>query len=630
MQNKKLLFLMIFGLSISVSVFSQIPFQQLPQREVSNPKADKNWEFVKNRLFNGETNIVRKYNSDILIRLAGNPNKEDSTIVSDLISQLKNTISVIDARYTKTGGNLVLTIENAPDFLRNETKSRASGVGIGYKNFNYYVRKHPDEFQASYVARMDTMVNDFSEVTLLFNDSVSFFARKKLIEYEVIQLLCEVRMKYYDSQPFSKGAILEKPYSLADPLETEFTSVDKFLLSKLYDFDFQKQFKEYVIKSSSWRYYMNFAHKAYMRTIGISTTLILALIILLATYKPIFRHKFKKDFLNYFIRGVVVAVSIYLLQYIYSFFTISRSGINLEFVIKSIVLFPAIISLSISTPLYLVERILLRPKMSRYVQLVIKIILILTVILLLSFIGNQLAVYWPRQFFDFFALGIILSVGRGTLMFIDYSEELRALAKDTEISKLKELKAKAEVQSLHSRINPHFLYNSLNSIAGLAHSNPDKTEKMALSLSDLFRYSINRKDEQMSSIREEVEIVRSYLEIEQIRFGDRLSFKFEVDKNLEILQIPRFIIQPLVENAIKHGISNIEGKGEITISVQKNEDAIVITVGDNGPAFPDGLVSGYGLQSLYDLLNLTYGEKAGVNWQNMPDKFIRVTIPIEL
>jgi sensor histidine kinase YesM len=122
-------------------------------------------------------------------------------------------------------------------------------------------------------------------------------------------------------------------------------------------------------------------------------------------------------------------------------------------------------------------------------------------------------------------------------------------------------------------------------------------------------------------------MVRTYLEIEQIRFGERMTFSIIVDKSIENQQISRFLFQPLVENAIKHGISNIDGKGEISISVMKIKEEIVITVGDNGPSFPDGLVSGYGLQSLYDLLNLIYGDKAKVNWQNTPNKQITVTIP---
>ena len=86
-------------------------------------------------------------------------------------------------------------------------------------------------------------------------------------------------------------------------------------------------------------------------------------------------------------------------------------------------------------------------------------------------------------------------------------------------------------------------------------------------------------------------------------------------------------MQPLVENAIKHGISKIEGEGEISLTIKKANQQIEIEVADNGPDFPEGLVAGYGLQSLYDLLKICYKDKAEVNWQNAPAKMITVRIP---
>ena len=116
-------------------------------------------------------------------------------------------------------------------------------------------------------------------------------------------------------------------------------------------------------------------------------------------------------------------------------------------------------------------------------------------------------------------------------------------------------------------------------------------------------------------------------EIEKIRFGDRLQFKIDVDKELEDNEIPLFLIQPLVENAVKHGISQNEGEGKIVLKISKEQNEILISVSDNGPDFPEGLVSGHGLQTVFDLLRLTYGEKASLNWTNTPEKMIIITIP---
>jgi sensor histidine kinase YesM len=191
---------------------------------------------------------------------------------------------------------------------------------------------------------------------------------------------------------------------------------------------------------------------------------------------------------------------------------------------------------------------------------------------------------------------------------------------------MRELQLTTELNSLHARINPHFLYNALNSIASLARLDEIKTEKMALSLSDLFRYSVNRKGEKMTTIKEEIEMVENYLQIEKIRFEDRLEFSLHVDESLYYHKIPRFILQPLVENAIKHGISKLEEKGYILLVIIKKNNSLHLSVSDNGPDFPDGLLSGHGLQSVFDLLHLSYGENASLNWENLPKKKITITI----
>jgi two-component system, LytTR family, sensor kinase len=160
----------------------------------------------------------------------------------------------------------------------------------------------------------------------------------------------------------------------------------------------------------------------------------------------------------------------------------------------------------------------------------------------------------------------------------------------------------------------------------LAHTDADKTEKMALSLSDLFRHSINQKEKKTNTLGDELSLVRNYLEIEQIRFGDRLQFSIDVEPDLLSLEIPMFILQPLVENAIKHGISKIEEQGEINLQITKNNNGILISVQDNGPDFREGLVSGHGLQTVYDLLRFSYGDKTEISWHNQPKKEITIFI----
>jgi LytS/YehU family sensor histidine kinase len=198
--------------------------------------------------------------------------------------------------------------------------------------------------------------------------------------------------------------------------------------------------------------------------------------------------------------------------------------------------------------------------------------------------------------------------------------------KDVELAKMKELKNQAELNALHSRINPHFLYNSLNSIASLAHINPDKTENMAVALSELFRYSINKENKTYVTVKEELEMVKKYLEIEKTRFGDKLNYTIIADEMVKEKLIPKFLIQPLAENAIKHGLSKITEAGRIAIEVKQLENDLVIAIFDSGPDFPEEPVSGYGLQNLNDKLEIIYGKDAFISWENGENKHFKITI----
>lgn len=197
---------------------------------------------------------------------------------------------------------------------------------------------------------------------------------------------------------------------------------------------------------------------------------------------------------------------------------------------------------------------------------------------------------------------------------------------ESKLSHLRELKTKAELNSLHSQVNPHFLYNALNSIAGLAHENADKTEHMALSLSKLFRYSINKEKSDWTTVEEELEMVNIYLEVEKIRFDEQLSYSIEVADSFKEIKIPRFIIQPLVENAVKHGLSKSITKGEIKVVISLDKDWLSIDVYDSGPAFPDDLNPGIGLQGIYDKLDILYPESFEMNFSNTPLKKVTIRL----
>ena len=158
------------------------------------------------------------------------------------------------------------------------------------------------------------------------------------------------------------------------------------------------------------------------------------------------------------------------------------------------------------------------------------------------------------------------------MSYLIWKEKENLNEKELELSRLRELKTKAELDALHSKVNPHFLYNALNSIADLSITDGKKARKMTVALADLFRYSINYSNNNYSTVKEEVEMTEVYLQIEKIRFEDKLNYTVNVDDELGHYLVPRFILQPLVENAVKHGLKAPGKMTEIILEVKKNGD----------------------------------------------------------
>lgn len=368
---------------------------------------------------------------------------------------------------------------------------------------------------------------------------------------------------------------------------------------------------------------------------AIFITVILAIIFLLLIYRPVLRRKYRSRYAGYVVPALVVVLTIYLILIPIYGYIIGDTPLNLYYKnnfgegLWAFLGTMAAVSLVFPSLLYITEKFLVQPRMSFWLQWSTKMTVTLGWFYIPMIFANNAAGTGAFKLISLFFIGMAVAVIRGAfLLFNEFSDSL-VRKKDVELSQLKTLKAQAEMGYLQARINPHFLYNALNSIAGLARSNPEKTEQMALSLSDLFRYHTNRTSDLFSTVEEELAMVRTYLDIEQIRFGERLQYSITSDPSVNLEKIPRHILQPLVENAVKHGISRIEGQGRITVATQNTAGHIILEVNDNGPGFPEGLMSGYGLQSIHDMLQLMYGDKASILWENQPLKRIRVNIPLD-
>ncbi len=203
--------------------------------------------------------------------------------------------------------------------------------------------------------------------------------------------------------------------------------------------------------------------------------------------------------------------------------------------------------------------------------------------------------------------------------------EQRKQRKEQEWAILQALKTEEELKMLQAKINPHFLYNALNSIASLVEDQPINAQTMIYDLAAMFKFSINPFKSHFSRVDESIELVKRYLKIEKSRFGSRLHFQFEVQESTKPFLLPRFLLQPIVENAIKHGISNLK-KGVITVRISKRLNRLTILVMDNGPDFPEAFIQGYGSQNIRDKLEILYKGRYAISYLNKPDKKVRIVI----
>jgi signal transduction histidine kinase len=183
-------------------------------------------------------------------------------------------------------------------------------------------------------------------------------------------------------------------------------------------------------------------------------------------------------------------------------------------------------------------------------------------------------------------------------------------------ARLKEAAARAELAALQARINPHFFFNTLNTISSLLEEDPGRAEEVVQRLADLFRYTFKAADEGPVPLAEELEFVGDYLQIERARFGDRLRVVWDVDPAAGAAPVPGLILQPLVENAVGHGVAPVSGGGTVRISARLSNGTLLVEVGDDGSGLrqtPEAVIrDGHGLGNVRRRLVALYGPAGSI------------------
>jgi len=251
--------------------------------------------------------------------------------------------------------------------------------------------------------------------------------------------------------------------------------------------------------------------------------------------------------------------------------------------------------------------------------------------------GSSPTAFWPRFLSRFKgSLGPDLLIYGGVVGIcyaIDYYRKYRE--REFVASQLETQLAKAQLDSLRMQLHPHFLFNTLNGIVGLVRDNNNQAAvTMLVGLSDLLRHALEHSDRQEVELKEELNFVKLYLSIQQMRFSDRLQIEFDIESVTTQALVPNLLLQPLLENALKHGIGRSAESGSVKISATKSDDRLSITVADNGAGLPNNwqlkTSSGIGLANTIARLQQLYGENYRFDIRNRDQGGVEVEVVIPL
>ena len=195
---------------------------------------------------------------------------------------------------------------------------------------------------------------------------------------------------------------------------------------------------------------------------------------------------------------------------------------------------------------------------------------------------------------------------------------------------LESLLHQAQLEALRSQLNPHFLFNSLHSIAELVHSNPKLAEQLIVRLGELLRQVLQSSNRQEHTLAEELEFIRGYVEIEQMRLGERLRVEWDIANQALEVRVPSLILQPLVENAIQHGIAATSLPGTLTLRARREGEVLHVEVADSGPGLAPGAparAQGIGLANTRARLQRLYGDRQLFELQHGAGLVVKLSMP---
>jgi len=239
--------------------------------------------------------------------------------------------------------------------------------------------------------------------------------------------------------------------------------------------------------------------------------------------------------------------------------------------------------------------------------------------------------HWQHKFYNGL-LGYLILYSLILLVSYVLDFEERLALTQTETARLNEQLSKAQLNALRRQIEPHFLFNTLNAIAGLVREKRnDDAVGMIAALSDFLRRVIEDSDRQQVPLSEELEFAQKYLDIQKLRFAERLQVSLEVPSELFPAQVPSLILQPMVENAVKHGIAKRVEGGAIRIHAVRSNGTLTLSVYNDGPSLPTGwekIGSGVGISNVRTRLQNLYGEEFQLSLHDQEPGGVEVSVSV--
>ena len=241
-----------------------------------------------------------------------------------------------------------------------------------------------------------------------------------------------------------------------------------------------------------------------------------------------------------------------------------------------------------------------------------------------------LAILWRNNAFSAYYFHQGLTIYWTTLVVahaLYYYPGLRK--REAETARLTAQLAQAQLQALKMQIHPHFLFNTLNSIAALLHKDVEAADRMIARLGDFLRLTLKSSDAQTVDFEQELEFLKCYLDIEHIRFQDRLTVEMDIDPHALKATVPNLILQPIVENAVRHGVARQTSHGHITIRARREGERLIMTVADNGPGLKaQSNGSGIGISNTRARLEQFYGSDFSFQIANSTERGASVTLAV--